>query len=149
MDDKIADYILNLLNTTPYLVESGIKEYEKTLNHRIEFFEFKKYIDEFLTKETKNRFFIMPGLRGVGKTTLIFQLYDYLLNEKNISKDRILFLDLDRIKDNPNFDLIDYFDYFIKDVHEAYPIVREPVFIFVDETQYADNWALTGKIIFD
>ena len=149
MNENISQYILNQLNTTPYLVESELTENNVSLNNRIEFYEFKKYLDEFLTKETKNRFFVMPGLRGVGKTTLIYQIYDYLLNKQNISKDRILFLDLDRIKDQANFNIIDYFDYFIKDVHEAYPVVKEPVFIFVDETQYSENWALAGKIIYD
>ena len=28
----------------------------------------------------------MPGLRGVGKTTIIYQLFSYLLNEKQIPK---------------------------------------------------------------
>lgn len=149
MNNKISQYILNQLNTTPYLVESELNENNIQLNNRIEFYEFKQYVDEFLIKETKNRFFVMPGLRGVGKTTLIYQIYDYILNEKNISKDRILFLDLDRIKDNPKFDIIDYFDYFIKDVHEAYPVVKEPIFIFIDETQYSENWALAGKIVYD
>lgn len=149
MNNKISQYILNQLNTTPYLVESELNENNIQLNNRIEFYEFKQYVDEFLIKETKNRFFVMPGLRGVGKTTLIYQIYNYILNEKNISKDRILFLDLDRIKDNPKFDIIDYFDYFIKDVHEAYPVVKEPIFIFIDETQYSENWALAGKIVYD
>lgn len=149
MKENIGQYIINLINTTPYLVESEIIENNIKLNHRFEFNTLTNYINKFLKKDTKNRFFIMPGLRGVGKTTLIYQLIDYLINTKNISKERILFLDLDRLKDLPTFNLIDYLDYFIKDIHEAYPIVKEPLFIFIDETQYAENWDLNGKIIFD
>lgn len=45
----------------------------------------------------------MPGLRGVGKTTIIYQLFSYLLNEKQIPKNRILYLNLENLKDVPNF----------------------------------------------
>ena len=91
----------------------------------------------------------MPGLWGVGKTTIIYQLFDYLLNEKQISKNRILYLTLENLKDNPNFNIKDYIDVFLKDVNEAYPLVKNPVFIFIDESQYSKNWASLGKIIFD
>lgn len=40
----------------------------------------------------------MPGLRGVGKTTIIYQLFSYLLNEKQIPKNRILYLNLENLK---------------------------------------------------
>lgn len=91
----------------------------------------------------------MPGLRGVGKTTIIYQLFSYLLNEKQIPKNRILYLNLENLKDVPNFNIKEYIDVFLKDVNEAYPTVKNKVFIFVDETQYSKNWASLGKIIFD
>ena len=91
----------------------------------------------------------MPGLRGVGKTTIIYQLFSYLLNEKQIPKNRILYLNLENLKDVPNFNIKEYIDVFLKDVNEAYPTVKNQVFIFVDESQYSKNWASLGKIIFD
>lgn len=91
----------------------------------------------------------MSGLRGVGKTTIIYQLFSYLLNEKQIPKNRILYLNLENLKDVPNFNIKEYIDVFLKDVNEAYPTVKNKVFIFVDESQYSKNWASLGKIIFD
>jgi hypothetical protein len=46
----------------------------------------------------ENRFLVMPGLRGVGKTTIMLQIYDYLLNGKGIENDRILYLNADELK---------------------------------------------------
>ena len=146
---EISNYVLNLINTNPQLVQSHIYKNNKKLNYRSDFYKLKHYIDKFLEEDTDDRFFILPGLRGVGKTTLIFQLMDYLLNEKNISKDKMLFLDLDRLKDLPEFNILDYFDYFIKEFHQAFPTVNEHLFIFIDESQYSTNWASAGKIIFD
>lgn len=79
----------------------------------------------------------MPGLRGVGKTTIIYQLFSYLLNEKQIPKNRILYLNLENLKDVPNFNIKECLDIFLKDVNEAYPTVKNQVFIFVDESQYS------------
>ena len=90
----------------------------------------------------------MPGLRGVGKTTILFQLYDYLTTTRGINPNQILF-DLDRLKDQGEFNILDYIDLFIKDINEEAYLNREPLFIFVDESQYSDNWDHAGKIIFD
>lgn len=91
----------------------------------------------------------MPGLRGVGKTTILFQLYDYLLNNKGIESDRILLFSAERLKDFPNANIQEAFDYFIEEINQAHPLLKEKVFIFVDEAQYAKDWSLAGKIIYD
>ena len=36
------------------------------------FQEMKKHIDDFLGGYDENRFMVMPGFRGIGKSTLIF-----------------------------------------------------------------------------
>lgn len=38
---------------------------------------------------------VLPGLRGIGKTTLILQVYEYLLKEKNILPNNILYISFD------------------------------------------------------
>lgn len=91
----------------------------------------------------------MPGLRGVGKTTLLYQFYEYMVTEKNIKYHQILYLNLDRLKDKGKIDLLSCFDIFIKDINEEAYFNKEPLFIFVDETHYTTNWGLVGKITFD
>ena len=50
------------------------------------------FIDEFLEKTTNNRYFALPGLRGIGKTTLLYQTYEYLFKSKNLNPNQILFI---------------------------------------------------------
>ena len=78
-NNEKRQYLFNILKTTPDIVEYSIKTPE--LNKRNDFFELKNRIDLFLDKSSDARFYIMPGLRGVGKTTILFQLY--LMMQKN------------------------------------------------------------------
>ena len=146
---QINEYILNTLKTTPKIINKKLRPNNKQLNKKNEYYYFKNEIDNFLKEDTNNRLFIMTGLRGVGKTTILYQLYEYLSGELNIPNNLILYLDLERLKDFTPFNLLNYLDIFIKDINEEYYLKDERIFIFVDETQYADNWDTVGKIIFD
>lgn len=148
-NNEKRQYLFNILKTTPDIVEYSIKMSDNELNKRNDFFELKNRIDLFLDRSGDARFYIMPGLRGVGKTTILFQLYDYLTNTREINPNQILYLDLDRLKDQGEFNILDYMDLFIKDINEEAYLNRNPLFIFVDESQYSDNWDHVGKIIFD
>lgn len=142
-------YLSNILRTTPSLVEYSIKDQDAYLNKRSDFFQLKDKIDFFLDNGGNARFYIMPGLRGVGKTTILFQLYDYLINERGIDSNHVLYFDLDRLKDQGEFNILDYLDVFIKDINEYAYLNQDPLFIFIDESQYSNNWDHVGKIIFD
>lgn len=89
MEIETQSYITNLLKTNPKIVENNLNYNDKKFNKKKEYYQLKEHIDTFLEKESDDRFFIMPGLRGVGKTTIIYQLFGYLLNEKQIPKNRI------------------------------------------------------------
>ena len=55
----------------------------------------------------------MPGLRGVGKSTILYQIYDYLINTQNIDNNNILFLDVDELTSNYNAQIQDVFQKYI------------------------------------
>lgn len=148
-DDEKLDYLMNVLKRTPRLVNNNIIKNNQRLNKRNDYYDLKENMDVFLKEDTDNRFYIMPGLRGVGKTTIIFQLYDYLVNSRNIDSNQILYLDLDRLKDQGNFNILDFLDLFIKNINEESYLNNSPLFIFVDESQYSHNWDHIGKIIFN
>lgn len=57
--------------------------------------------------------------------------------KNKFQKNRILYLNLENLKDVPNFNIKECLDIFLKDVNEAYPTVKNKVFIFVDELQYS------------
>ena len=77
-DEELINFIRVQQNNTDDLLRNI-----RGFNYRDEYWKIKKHLDIFINgKNTENRFIVMPGLRGVGKTTILFQLYDYLLNEK-------------------------------------------------------------------
>ena len=146
---QIRSYLLNLLKITPKSIELILENNYEHLRQRDLYFELREYLDEFLEKPNQNKFFVIPGLRGVGKSTLLYQLYDYLHNTKEISANRILLLDLELLKDEKNLNIKDYFNVFIKEINEEYYLTDKPLFIFVDESQYDSNWDSAGKLVYD
>ena len=107
-DDKKMDnlelkaYLLKTIKNTPQLVKNKISYKNVYYNKRKEFYNIKGYIDNFLEDYDDDKFFLLPGLRGVGKTTIIFQLINYLLEEYNLKPNQILYLNLDRLKKQGN-----------------------------------------------
>ncbi|MDR0913362.1 MAG: AAA family ATPase, partial [Methanobrevibacter sp.] len=114
-EDDLKDYISSRQSAMEVFTR-----HVKKLNKRGEFFKIKKYLDDFLNdKNIENRFLVMPGLRGVGKTTILFQLYDYLVNEKNIDYKNILYLTMDQDKSYFNIGLLEYVDNFLDYTHKT------------------------------
>lgn len=150
MDEyQIRSYLMNLLKITPQSVKLILENNYGYLKQRDLYFELKSYLDEFIDKPNQNKFFVVPGLRGVGKSTMMYQLYDYLLNTKKIESNRILLLDLEQLKYEKNLNIMDYFNVFIKQINEEYYLTDEPLFIFVDESQYDTKWDWAGKVVYD
>ena len=117
---------------------------------RDEFKELTHFIDDFIKGKELNRYFIIPGLRGVGKTTILFQIYEYLLKEKNIPQNQILYLSCENLNERFKFKILDVVECFLKYHHNSLlETVDKKIFLLIDESQYDYNWALSGKSIYD
>ena len=148
--EDLLDYIQVRLDEGPISAKNKIYKRETKLKRRSAFFKLKKYIDKFLDGTSEERFIIMPGLRGVGKTTLLFQLYDYLNHEKEIKSDDILYFTTDHLKDYLDGRISEVIDSFISEIHDKTPVTLDKnLFILIDEAQYDKNWSLSGKIFYD
>lgn len=149
-EEIIEDYIkkelfdvLNILNNELSL--NGID-----FQLRKEFDFIKGHVDEFLEKTTNNRYFALPGLRGVGKTTLLYQTYEYLYKSKNINPNQILFISCENLNDIVDFKIIDVVKQFLSTFHNTtLRRLDKKIFLLIDESKYDKNWALSGKLIFD
>jgi predicted AAA+ superfamily ATPase len=164
LDNKISVYdnnknkILEIDNVERLDIEYGIgickliatDKNGKPLPKRHIFSRIKNHIDNFLKKDKKiNRLIIIPGLRGTGKTTLLYQIYLYLIKRKNVSRERVLFISVDDLK-SLNYDLRSCIDiYESKILFEDLVISEEPVFLLLDEVNHDLKWALTLKVIYD
>lgn len=99
MKDLQKIYIRNQILTMPMKVNHELTYKNRKFNKRSDYDNIIKYVDKFIEGENLNRFLVLPGLRDVGKTTILYQVYEYLLIEKNITPQNILYFSCDRLKE--------------------------------------------------
>lgn len=87
---------------------------------------------------------IFTGLRRVGKTTLMFQIIDFLISDKNIHPIQILYFSFDESIENLEEILKNYETEILKE-----KISTIQVYLFFDEVQKLENWPSKIKIIYD
>ena len=125
----------------------------KEINHsRLKFSDFKTHADSFIDADGEyyNRFFMMSGLRGVGKTTILYQLYDYLTNERDINESDIFYLDVHDLKNSYDVGIKEIVDLYLEDVHGTTMVnLSKKIFLFVDEAQLDVKWADYARLLFD
>lgn len=151
--DVLIRYVYAKLSEAPELAKKLTEINGQELKYRRVYFRIKKHVTDFLMGEKpgniENRFLVMPGLRGVGKTTLLFQIYNYLRKE-NIQENRILYFSADEIKTYLGADIKDIVDVFIREVHNTSVVgLDKKLFILVDEAHYDREWSSVGKILYD
>ncbi len=148
--ELITNFIRDELTDVPNILNNELSKNNKKFNSRDELEEIKGYLNAFLSEDTSNKVIVLPGLRGIGKTTLILQAYEYLLKEKNIPPNNILYISFDDLNDLVECNIRQIVEIYIKTVfHTNLRNLNEKVFIFIDESQIDKKWALSGKVIYD
>lgn len=103
-------------------------------------------INNFLNNlQPFERWIIMPGLRGVGKTTLMIQIFLWLKQVKKIQN--VIYISLDEII--ALADLKEVLATYEQLLGEKFYQLKKPVFILIDEIQFDSSWAEVLKIIYD
>ncbi len=97
---------------------------------------------KILKHKTIRRFTVLSGARRVGKTTIMYQMIDKLIDE-NVNSRNILYVSFD----NPIVKLINI-ETVLSIYNSLYPI-EGIKYIFLDEIQYTENWELWMKVIYD
>ena len=74
------DHLIQFLQEQSALADFRAKSYTETPDHvkrpqRNIFVRLNKYVSDFLDGNSKIRWITLTGLRGSGKTTILFQLY--------------------------------------------------------------------------
>lgn len=103
-----------------------------------------EYVESFLQNHTDPRWVSIAGLRGVGKTTLLAQLYT---NSEALGARR-LYVSLDRATDL-GFSLAEILDAYEVLLGDSLEQLQIPLLLFLDEVQYQPTWARTVKTLFD
>lgn len=118
-------------------IPSSIKEEIKP-QRRLAYFEALK----ILNHKSIRRFAVLSGVRRVGKTTILYQIMDSLI-EEGINPKNILYATFD----NPILKLVNVEN--VLAIYESLYPVHGTKYIFFDEIQYTDNWELWMKVIYD
>jgi predicted AAA+ superfamily ATPase len=122
------------------------------------------YANTFLEGKGDSRMVIMYGLRGIGKSTVLFQIYnrlrkgqifDVVVESKKVLKENILYLSVDQTLLEPQFQqskspIFDAVKSFCEDYHgQKMELLDKKLFVMIDEAQFDKNWAFASKSIFD
>jgi len=105
----------------------------------------RKIFPELINHLKKEEITVITGSRQTGKTTLLYQLKDYLVKQKNIKPFQIKFFNLDLITDLEGLRSQEEFIKFIKEEL----LKAKFLYIFIDEVQRLENPANFLKGIYD
>lgn len=143
---ELQKLILNKLDLgsekTQAIVDSSKVE---TDFKRFMYYGVEKSLDNFLVSQpARSRWVIITGLRGVGKTTVLAQLYQY----HKLDTCTKFYLSLDELHASGAAmeDLVAAIEYRLKSKIFNYP---HPLLIFLDEVHFLPDWALATKILYD
>ena len=126
---------------------------------RFSFLTLEKYLNKMLSGALpeEEKIIILPGIRGVGKTTLLSQLYfarDFIPKKHYDSLERLeqldekIYISADRLL-SENISLQEFFDFLEKNIFGNFTVNKKKILILIDEVQYDQKWDLFLKLFFD
>lgn len=157
---RIEQFYIKWQTTLPQRIEGYIyDENKRLLPTRFMFAKFKKAIDKFLSNRLSEteKIILMPGIRGIGKSTLLAQTYTiekFLKSEdksilENIGRlDERIYLDVSQLHAE-QISLHDFFNFYeeTKGFHFEKP--NKKILILLDEIHFDERWGLFLKNLFD
>ncbi len=142
---QVLAFVRNQLTQSETLLKTlNYDTQGRKLPHRSLYGQLKTSINNFLEHKTDLRWFAVSGLRGVGKTTLLAQLYTQTQKEA-VDK---LYVSLDRAQDL-GFSLSDILSAYEELTATTFEQLDTPFVLFLDEVQYQATWARTVKTLID
>lgn len=122
----------------PWWRNPSAAKVESKPQKRLAYYEALKMIKH----KTLRRFAVLSGARRVGKTTIMYQMIDHLMDE-GINPRNILYVSFD----NPMIKLINVET--VLAIYESLYPIEGTKYLFLDEIQYTEHWELWMKVIYD
>lgn len=150
MTEEIKEILLKYLQNQIANLGSKVDIYTASskntkYSHRSVYLVLEKYLREYQKGNDLYRWLIVSGLRGVGKTTLILQL----LSSIKTSNIRKIYLSVDEITKQLGVSLSDVLAVYEEILGNTFENLTEPIYLFLDEVQYENDWAVILKTIYD
>jgi len=147
MDKIINQYVQNQLSRAPLLLQSYTHDEQgnKYLT-RNAFIRLQKLMRDFDQGQQEIRIVAIPGLRGVGKTTLLAQLYMDLYPQQPAN---LFYLSTDQVVNVLNSDLNTVLEEYQSITGNSFEALSHKVYLFIDEIHFDKKWASILKMIYD
>lgn len=145
MIDETTDLLTRLIASTPAETEAWIEASASGgAVKRRAYIELMKHIKDFKSGKVKKKWIVMPGLRRIGKTTLLAQVY----TDPILQQDRKYYVSLDTVQ-TIGATVSDLLRVISESVGEKLTTSDKPLFLFLDEVQYLDDWGVALKTLYD
>ena len=144
--EKIKEYINDQIAQADFRARAYVfdAQNKKRPNRNI-FIRIQSHLDQFLVGNKSYRWVALTGLRGAGKTTIMYQLYHA---KKNIDG-YFLILSVDEITQTLGSNINEVINVFEEIIGRPITNLDKPLFLFLDEVQYDEKWGITLKIVYD
>ena len=156
MNKNIEEFYLDWssqLNT--YLRSYVYDEFGRKLKPRFAYLTLQKYLNNLLNNSLSEdeKIILLPGIRGVGKTTLLAQLYFFehfkpKTHFYHHTLDYRFYISTDRLS-MEGISLKEFTDYLEKNIWGNLVKNRYKLLFLIDEIQYDPKWGLFLKLLFD
>jgi len=144
--EQIKEYIRDQIAQVNFRAQGYVfdAQNKKRLNRNI-FVTLQSYLEKFLKGQKAFRWLTLTGLRGAGKTTIMYQLY---YANKNIDA-YFLVLAVDEIVETLGSSISEVLIAFEEMIGKSLANLDKPLFLFLDEVQYDKKWGATLKTLYD
>src|SRR3990172_3146578 len=135
--EEIREYINDQIAQADFRARAYVfdAQNKKRPNRNI-FVRIQSYLDQFIAGNKSYRWVALTGLRGAGKTTIMYQLYH---SKKNIDG-YFLILSVDEITQTLGSSISEVADVFEEIIGRPITNLDKPLFLFLDEVQYDEKW---------
>ncbi|VVC00254.1 AAA domain protein [uncultured archaeon] len=156
------EYFQDRIKATPILAKGNTGN--NIFKERAIMFRLSRFANDFLMGNTDSRLIVMYGLRGIGKSTILLQLYNRLTTgklfrevdeTKKVSPENIIYISIDQtllqsIFQESKSPLLEAVKKFCEEIHgQTIEKLDKKIFVFIDEAQFDPNWAVAAKTIYD
>jgi predicted AAA+ superfamily ATPase len=113
---------------------------------RFFYYRIEKFVREFLASHGEPRWIIIPGLRGVGKTTVLAQIF---FQYSGAFGKNILYVSLDDVTKKLGSNLFEVLDAYEELIATSFSQLKEDVLLLVDEVHFDPEWQFALKSLYD
>lgn len=143
---KIKEYINDQIAQSDFRARAYVFDAQnnKRPNRNI-FVKIESHFKKFLDGNKAYRWITLTGLRGAGKTTLMYQLY----HAKKKIDAYFLILSVDEITETLRSSISEVISVFEEIIGRPITNLDKPLFLFLDEVQYDKKWGVSLKSVYD